>query len=263
MSEGSSWGWSSTATLGLLCVSILLAAAFVFAELRVAAPLINMHVFVRRPVLLTNITAVIAGFASFSVFALVPRFLETPTGLSTSLASAVDYGFGASATRAGFYLVPMSIMLLVAGPVAGVIGRRWGSKWPLTVGMALLAVGCCVLATWHERPWQIVLAMVVLGIGVGFAYASMPALISEAVSQTETGVATGINTVMRTIGAVIGGQVGASILTSSTIERTSIPAENAYTAVFVVASAAAVVGALVAAFIVRNVNQAAVSVQTA
>ena len=41
-----------------------------------------------------------------------------------------------------------------------------------------------------------------LSIGVGFAFAAMAALITEAVEPTETGIATGINTVMRTVGAV-------------------------------------------------------------
>ena len=52
--------------------------------------------------------------------------------------------------------------------------------------------------------------MPALGIGIGFAYASMATLITEAVRPTETGIATGMNTVMRTVGGVIGGQMGAA-----------------------------------------------------
>ena len=44
--------------------------------------------------------------------------------------------------------------------------------------------------------------MLLLGIGVGFAFAAMAALVTEGVPVTETGVATGVNTVMRTVGAV-------------------------------------------------------------
>ena len=61
--------------------------------------------------------------------------------------------------------------------------------------------------------------MPILGIGVGFAFAAMATLITEAVRPTETGVATGMNTVMRTVGGVIGGQVGAALLTAHTIAR--------------------------------------------
>ena len=78
--------------------------------------------------------------------------------------------------------------------------------------MALVAAAAGSLAAWHDRPWQILAAMPVLGVGVGFAFAAMATLITEAVRPTETGVATGMNTVMRTVGGVIGGQMGAALL---------------------------------------------------
>ena len=55
-----------------------------------------------------------------------------------------------------------------------------------------------LLAILHDEPWQIIVAMAGLSVGVGFSFASMAALVTEAVDPTETGIATGINTVMRT-----------------------------------------------------------------
>ena len=251
MSEGGSWGWTSPLTLGMFAAAIVFAAVFVRVEKRSAAPLIDMDVFVERPVLLTNATALITGFATFGAFSLIPRFIETPTGLDPDIAAQVDYGFGATATRAGLYLVPMSLAMLVAGPLGGLLGRRFGSKWPLSMGLASIGVATTMLATRNETPGEIVLGMVALGIGAGFAFASMPALISDAVEATETGIATGINTVMRTVGGVIGGQVGASILAASTIGVTGVPTEHAYTVVFAIAAVAAFGGAVVAAFVTR------------
>ncbi len=72
-----------------------------------------------------------------------------------------------------------------------------------------------LLAVAHTEHWQIYLASLLLGIGVGFAFASMANLIVEAVRPDQTGVATGMNTVMRTIGGAIGGQVAASILAAN------------------------------------------------
>ena len=57
-----------------------------------------------------------------------------------------------------------------------------------------------MLALWHDEPWQVLVAMPVLGTGVGFAFAAMATLITEAVRPSETGIATGMNTVMRTVG---------------------------------------------------------------
>jgi MFS family permease len=161
----------------------------------------------------------------------------------------VDYGFGSSATEAGLLLLPSSVAMLFAGPIAGLLGRRFGSKLPLTIGMLLVATASTALAGWHDTKLHVLGAMLVLGVGVAFAFAAMVALIAEAVRPTETGVATGMNTVMRTVGGVIGGQVGAALLTANTIGSTGVPAEHGFTVAFTLSAVAALAAAVVAVFI--------------
>ena len=249
LTEGESWGWTSGRTLGLAAAAVVLLVAWGMAELRVDEPMVDMRMLARREILFTNITAMISGFAMFGTFVLVPNFVEMPHGLSTSLQHAVHYGFGASATKAGLYLLPSSVTLLFAGPLAGLIGKRVGFKWPLASGMLLVAASAGSLAAWHAKPWQILAAMPVLGIGVGFAFAAMATLITEAVRPTETGVATGMNTVMRTVGGVIGGQVGAALLTAHTIPGTNLPSVDGFKIAFTIAGGVALIGAGIAVFI--------------
>jgi EmrB/QacA subfamily drug resistance transporter len=249
LSEGESWGWTSPAVVGLFAASALAAVTWVVLELHVDQPLIDIRVLAGRPVLLTNITALISGFAMFGSYILVPRFVEMPGDLPASLAARVDYGFGASATTTGLYLLPGSILMLAAGPGAGLLGRRVGSKWPLAIGMALISLATATLAALHGAPWQVVVAMAGLSVGVAFAFASMAALITEAVEPTETGIATGINTVMRTVGAVVGAQIGAAILTAETLAGTDVPTEGAYVSAFALSAVAAAIAAVVALFV--------------
>jgi EmrB/QacA subfamily drug resistance transporter len=241
LTDGERWGWSSLPFLSLIAASAILLAAWIGTELRVAEPMVDMRMMSERPVLLTNTTALIAGFAMFGSFVLVPQFVSTP---ETS-----GYGFGASATVAGLYLVPASIVMLFAGPLAGLLGRRYGSKWPLALGMGLVAVAAFGLAALHDQPAHVVAAMALLGAGVAASFAAMAALITESVRPTETGVATGMNTVMRTVGGVIGGQIGAAILTSYTVAQTGQPDEQAYTIAFGLSAVAATVASFVAVFI--------------
>jgi EmrB/QacA subfamily drug resistance transporter len=242
LTEGETWGWTSVRTLGLGAVSAAFLVAWGVAELHVDEPMVDMRMLARREVLFTNITALISGFAMFGSFVLVPNFVE-------SIDSVVHYGFGASATRAGLYLLPSSVLLLFAGPVAGLIGRRIGSKWPLAIGLAVVAVAAGMLAFWNDRPWQVLAAMPLLGVGVGFAFASMATLITEAVRPTETGVATGMNTVMRTVGGVIGGQVGAALLSAYTVAGTGLPSVKGFEIAFAASAVAALIGAGVAVFV--------------
>jgi EmrB/QacA subfamily drug resistance transporter len=242
LTEGESWGWTSGGVLGLAALAALFLVAWCLAELRAAEPMVDMRMMATRQVLFTNLTALVAGFAMFGAWVLIPNFVESPTDL-------VHYGFDASATVAGLYLLPSSFTLLFAGPVAGLIARRTGSKWPLAIGLLTVAATTGFIARWHEEPWQVLAAMPTLGIGVGFAFASMATLITEAVRPTETGVATGMNTVMRTVGGVIGGQMGAALLTAYTIGDTKLPSVTGFKIAFTASAVAALVGAVVAVFV--------------
>jgi EmrB/QacA subfamily drug resistance transporter len=251
LTEGESWGWSSGRILSLFAAAAVLLVAWGVVELRVEEPMVDMRMLARRTVLLTNITALITGFAIFSVFVLVPNFVESPRGVPERWAGLVDYGFGASATEAGLYLLPSSIVLLFAGPLAGILGRKLGFKWPLAAGMALAGVAAGMLAVWHAEPWQLIASQPILGLGVGFAFAAMATIIAQAVPPTETGVASGMNTVMRTVGGVIGGQLGAALLSAHTIPGTPVPSVDGFEIAFAASAIASLVGAAVAIFITR------------
>ncbi len=249
LSEGEHWGWASNGVLALAAASLVFLVTWGRVELRVPEPMVDMRMLAKRPVLFTNLTALIAGFAMFGTWVLVPNFVEMGHGLSGGTGHLVNYGFDASATVAGLYLLPSSFTLLFAGPVAGLIARRTGSKWPLAIGLVVLSATTASLALWHDRPWQVLTAMPFLGIGVGFAFASMATLITEAVRPTETGVATGMNTVMRTVGGVVGGQMGAALLTAYTIGNTGLPSVTGFQIAFAASAVAALVGAIVAVFV--------------
>ena len=190
---------------------------WVVLELHVDEPLIDIRVLSERPVLLTNVTALISGFAMFGSFVLVPRFVEAPGGLPGAIAAAGRLRLRRDRDDDR----PLPPARLAAHAVRRADGRP--ARPPRRVEVAARArhersspSRPSLLAALHDEPWQIVVAMAGLSIGVGFAFAAMAALITEAVEPTETGIATGINTVMRTVGAVVGAQVGAAILTATT-----------------------------------------------
>jgi EmrB/QacA subfamily drug resistance transporter len=243
LTEGPSWGWGSGRVVGLFVAAAVLSVAWVWTELHVEAPLVDIRMMMERTVLFTNITAVFTGFAMFGAFVLLPSLMQTHPG------GAVHYGFGLSPTATGLYLLPGGILGFVAGPAAGRLGGRYGSRLPLIVGLVLAAIGIAALALFHARPLEISLGMVFIGIGVPFAFAAMAKLIVDAVRPSETGVATGMNTVMRTIGSVIGGQVGAAIVSADTLAHSHVPAESAFVAAFWVSAAVAIIGAFLARLI--------------
>jgi MFS family permease len=191
---------------------------------------------------MTNATAVLLGYGMFASFVLVPEFVEMPT--------STGYGFGWSVTEAGISMLPSTMGMLVAGPFAGRMSASRGSRRPLQIGAVVSCVAFVVLTVAHDASWQIYLAMAIMGIGIGFAFASMANLIVEAVPPEQTGVATGMNTIVRSIGGAIGAQVSAVII-AATVTASGFPTEGGFTAAFATAAAVLAVGAVVAFHIPR------------
>jgi len=233
ISEAPSWGWLSARTLGLLGAAAVLAIAWVRAETRSSSPLVDITMMRLRGVWTTNLAGFLLGFGMYSSFVLIPQFVQTP--------DASGYGFGSSVTEAGLFLVPTTIAMIIASPLGGRLSGRFGSKVPLVLGSSITLMAYILLAVAHSAHWQIYLASLLLGTGIGFAFASMSNLIVEAVRPDQTGVATGMNAVMRTIGGAVGGQVAASILAASLLAD-GVPKEQGYTLSFTIMAVALAAG---------------------
>ena len=227
VSEGNAWGWGSARVLVLFAAAALLLSAWVRFEHRVPQPLVDMNMMRARAVLTTNLTGLLVGFGMFGSFILIPQFVQMPP--------AAGFGFGATVTQAGLFLLPSTVVMLVAGPFAGWLGGRYGSKLPLLLGTLIGAASFVWLAAAHDERWEIYIGVALLGFGIGFSFAAMANLIVEAVDQTQTGVATGINTIMRTIGGALGGQLAASIVAGH-IAAGGLPEESGFTTAFVMSA---------------------------
>src|SRR3954452_20832078 len=238
LSKANAWGWGSPRVLALSLGGLGLAAFWVWVETKVDQPLVDMRVLRRRPVLMTNITAVLVGFSMFASFLLIPQLAQTP--------ERVGYGFSATVTGAGLLMLPSTLVMLVAGPLAGRLAARANARLPLVVGTFFGMRAFVFYALFHDSVWEICVGGALLGIGIGFSFASMANLVVEAVPRDEVGVATGINTIMRSLGGALGAQLVASLLTGKTIAGTPIPAEAAYTDAFIVAAIAAGLAVLAA-----------------
>jgi EmrB/QacA subfamily drug resistance transporter len=230
ISGGPRWGWGSPAVLGLFAAAALLLVVWVRFELRAHEPLVDIRMMRRRTVLTTNLAAVLVGFGMFGSFILIPQFVQMPP--------AAGFGFGASVSEAGVYLLPSAAIMLLAGPFAGWLGGRLGSRLPLLAGTVFASSSFAFLALAHDAPWKIYVASGLLGVGIGFSFAAMPNLIVEAVGQHQTGVATGMNTIMRMIGGAVGGQIAASIVAGH-VGAGGLPAESGFTLAFALSAAGA------------------------
>ena len=253
VSEGPAWGWSSPRVLGLFAAGIVLLVVWVRAESRIVNPLVDMTMMRVRAVWTTNLAAFVFGFGMLSSFILVPQFVELPT--------STGFGFGASVTKAGLFLLPATGGMLLAGPFAGRLSSTVGSRIPLILGSLISSVSFLLLTLAHSTDWEIYLAMAVLGIGIGLAFASMANLIVEAVTPEQTGVATGMNTIVRTIGGAVGSQVSAGIIAATLVAGQ--PTGHGFTLAFAASAGALAIGFLVALAVPRPTRVAVPALEEA
>jgi EmrB/QacA subfamily drug resistance transporter len=232
ISKGSDWGWGSTKTLGLLGIGAVALVVFVLVELRTREPLIDVRLMKIRGVWATNIVGLAFGFAMYGTFLLVPTLLELP--------KITGYGFGKSVSSAGLFLLPTTLMMLVFGPLSGVLERRFGPKLPLTLGAVAVVAAFVLPAVSHDAVWQLLASGVLTGAGIGLVFAAMSNAIIESVPATQTGEATSVNSIVRTIGGSIGSAVVAAIIAADTTSQ-GLPADRAFATGFWVSAAVAVV----------------------
>src|SRR5215210_5600208 len=243
IARANDWGWSSARTLGLFAVGIAILAGWVALQRRTKEPLVDIEMLRRPPVLMTNIATLLVGFGMFGSFILIPQLAEAP--------ASTGYGFGLTATGAGLLMLPGALVMLVAGPIAGRLVRRFGGKVPLSLGAFISAAGLLLMALDHGTQGAMVAWNIVLSIGIGLAFAAMPNLIFDAVPQSETGEATGFNTLVRSVGASLGSQIAAAILTGSVVAGAVLPSGEGYTTAFLVSAGVATVAGIVALLIPR------------
>ncbi|WP_422734218.1 MFS transporter [Micromonospora sp. WMMD558] len=238
--QGNRWGWGDARTVGLLAVGALTLASWVRIERRTADPLVHIPTLARPTVLLTNVATVFIALGMFGAFVLLPQLAQAPP--------ATGYGLGVTATGAGLLLLPGSLVMLLTGPLAGALSRRYGAKGALILGALVTAAGLFALARDFDSRAALLGYSLIVFAGIGLAQAAMPNLVIEAVPADRTGQATGVNTLVRSVGSSLGAQVAATITAASAVSG-GLPAASGYARAFLVAGLASLAAVLVGVLI--------------
>ncbi|WP_256371162.1 MFS transporter [Mycobacterium sp. PS03-16] len=240
ISKGGGWGWTSATTVGLFATSAAVFAVFAWWQLRCASPIVDLRATVRRPVLTTNAASVAVGFGLFAMSLIGPQILELP--------AITGYGLGLSMLHAGLWLAPGGLAMMVAAPVAARVAAARGPRFTLVLGSAIVSASYLAGLGLIDSAWRVCLFNVLVSVGVGFAFASLPALINAAVPVSETAAANGINALARALGTSISSAVIGAVLAGMTVSvgGHDYPSLGAVRVALVIAAAVAALAALLA-----------------
>ncbi|WP_231643755.1 MFS transporter [Mycolicibacterium baixiangningiae] len=240
ISKGQTWGWTSATTLSLFAASPVIFAVFGWWQLRASSPIVDLRTTVRRPVLTTNLASVGVGFGLFALSLVAPQVLELP--------AQTGYGLGQSMLHAGLWMAPGGLAMMVSAPIAARIAAATGPRFTLVIGCAIISVSYLIGLRLLDSPVEVLVLNVLVSVGVGFAFASLPALINAAVPVSETAAANGINALARSLGTSVSSAVMGAVLAGMTTSFAgrAIPSVEGFHTALIIAACAAGAAALIA-----------------
>jgi len=184
------WAWL------VVVIGLALVVPFVLWELRHDDPLIDVRMF-RSPALgPVFLTAGLFGVSVLGAQAPLSTFARTDP-------EVYGYGLGtagfATSLIIGIYLIAMITGALLYPLVARLVAPRL----TLVGAATLVGVGFLLFLPFHVTYAQVVVNMVIVGLGSGALVAALPAAAASAAPSTQTGVATGLTNSVKTVGGAI------------------------------------------------------------
>jgi EmrB/QacA subfamily drug resistance transporter len=245
--NGNEVGWTTARTLGLLGISALLLALFLWIESHVDEPLVPLGLFRLRNLAISNVVGVLWAAAMFAWFFLSALYLQLVLGYSPM--------------EVGLAFLPGNIIMAVFSlGLSAKLVMRYGIRKPLGVGLGFAALGLLLFA---RAPVDgsfvvdVLPSMILLGIGAGMAFNPVLLAAMGDVPQEEAGLASGVvNTAF-----MMGGALGLAVLASLAASRTdSLTASGSgelealtggYHAAFLIGGLFAAAAAAIGAFLLR------------
>jgi MFS family permease len=219
--EAPDLGWGHSIVLGALALGIVLIGVFVWWELRVPEPMIDLHLFRGKQFTWGNINATITSFVLFGLLFIIPQYLQF----------VLDYDAFASGLR----LLP-----LIGGFVIGVgagtrIAGRIGHRTPIAAGLLISAIGLGIGAMTDINSEYTFAAIwyAIAGLGIGAALTPSMDAVLAVLPPERAGSGTAITMTLRQAGGALGVALLGSLLSLvyiDGVDTTGLPDSAADTA---------------------------------
>jgi EmrB/QacA subfamily drug resistance transporter len=231
--QASTFGWTSTRTLGIGLAGLAGLTAFGVLERRSAEPLLNVRRLRDRAVGGGFTLMLVASAVMFGTFMLCSLYLQSVLGTGP-LATGLEFLPFAFAAAAGAHLG------------ARLVGR-FGIRLPLSGAFATAAAGTLLLSGVDgggRFVADVLPGMVVAGFGLGMVLASIGLSVLGGARDDETGMLSGLNTTGHELGGTLGIAVLVTIATAGAGGRIGAVGAPGIDNAFLAAAAVAALGSV-------------------
>ncbi|MGW4204133.1 MFS transporter [Streptomyces sp. NPDC004726] len=225
-------GWSDSITLLSLIGSIALYAAFAAVERAGRAPLMDLRMFTRRPVIAGSFLMLVATALLISYFFLSSVYLQHARGFSP--------------LKTGLVFLPVAVAVGVGAHLGSRLVGKVGSRACAVAGMAIAAGSSVPLALLSDSSADSSvytmllpgLSLASLGVGAVFVTATTTAL--AMVDHREAGLASAVVNTFHEVGGSIGVAVVSTVAAAGITRGAVSGFTDAYTVLAVTAAVSAV-----------------------
>lgn len=201
---GSLLAWASPSTYTLGLVAILSIGMFLYVEARATEPIITLSLFRIGPYATGILTMSCMGFAMMSAMVFLPLYFQLVLGLNPA--------------QAGAMLLPQILanvlMSIFGGRLSANLGRP---KIFMVAGIALEATGLATLALLAGLAAPVpafLVALTIMGLGMGIAMPNATAIVQNAVPKANVGMATATMSFLRSLGGALGVAISGGVMAS-------------------------------------------------
>jgi EmrB/QacA subfamily drug resistance transporter len=247
ITQAPEYGWGSVETIGFFAAAIALLAAFVAWEARTPDPLMPFSIFRLRTLVGANVAGLILGTALFSMFLMLTLYMQQVLGYSP--------------LKTGLAYLAVAGTAIIWSAVAAQLVTRVGVKPVLVAGMAFLTAGLAYftqVSVGGSYLGDLLPGFLVIAIGMGFSFVPISIAALAGVQPSEAGLASGLINTSQQIGGALGIAALSAVATSTTADGLTTGSARAFAltdgfqAAFIGGTGVALVGVLVALFLVRG-----------
>ncbi len=201
LNYGKDWGWVSPKIQWFFVGFLFFSTLFILTESKNPEPIINLNLFKNNIFCICNVCIFLAYLAHLSVVFLMPFYLTKVLEVSPS--------------KMGLILITIPATLSIIAPFAGWASDKIGTKLLTSFGLVVagFAIFSFIGLKTYSSYWDVVIRLIILGIGMGMFYSPNNSAIMGSVKKDSLSLAGGLLATMRNVGMVFGIAISSTIFT--------------------------------------------------
>jgi len=204
LDKGQEKDWFGTTWItAVMIVAVVALGSFLFHELRVSEPVVNLRVFKNRTYSTGVFLMSMLGVGLYGTTVLIPLILQTLLGYP--------------ALRAGIAMAPRGLGSFIAMPVVGLMMSKFDPRKLLTIGMAVCAFTLFQFSRLNLQAgyWDFFWPQFEMGLSLGLVFVPLTTISMSPIPKETMGNATSLFNLVRNLG----GSVGISAVNTFVLRR--------------------------------------------